>query len=98
MTTEEQWIEGAQVAVKIAEALQPLLAAGAPGFAIGLSIFAKVIQAGVDNEPKAKALIERIKSGDIPTPEEMKQHMDEYEAAHLELQAAIDAKLAAMPE
>lgn len=94
MITEEQWIEGAQDAVKIATMLQPLIAAGSPGFGIGLNIFVKVVQGAIDNEPKAKALIEQIKTGTIPTAAELHKYSVDYESAYQKLHDDIAKKLA----
>jgi Na+/glutamate symporter len=91
------WTSIAQGAANVATLLAPLVGAAFPGASIAIEMGTKIIQGVIAGEPTAIALYNRIKNGEVPTPAELQQFSDDYEASYQRLKRDIAAKLAALP-
>jgi len=92
------WNKITQKVAEIVSALEPFanVAVGvvAPEVAPALVIGEKIIHGLINAEPTAVALVNQIKSGAEPTPAQLQQFSDNYEASYQKLKADIAAKLA----
>lgn len=91
------WTSIAQGTADVAKLLAPLVGAAFPGASVALEIGTKIIQGVIAAEPTALALYNRIKNGAVPTPAELQQFSDDYEASYQRLKRDIAAKIAALP-
>lgn len=82
---------------QVVTALAPIAEAVVPEAAVAISLGQKIIQGVIAAEPKAVALFEQIKSGTVPTGDQLQQYAADYEAAYQKLNADINAKLAVTP-
>lgn len=92
-----QWDAIAKGAADVALTLAPLVGIAFPGGAAAIEIGTKIVQGVFAAEPTALALYNRIKNGAVPTPAELQQFSDDYEASYQRLKRDIAAKLAALP-
>lgn len=88
--------EAASDASKVLTVLGPLLAIG-PGVSVGLALAMKVAQGLLAAEPVAVALYRQLVDGTEPTATQLAEYAANYEASYTQLNADINAKLAALP-
>lgn len=89
------WEAIASEATAALKLIEPILTAADPAAGAALTVAEKIAQGVLAAEPVAVALFDQIKSGKIPTPDELKAAMDAYETSYQTLRSDIAAKLAA---
>lgn len=91
------WKQIANTVADLVSAAAPVLDVVAPGAASAVHIADRILQGVLASEPTALSLYSRIKSGEVPTPTELQQYANDYEASYQRLRADIAKKLAALP-
>ena len=90
------WTQIAAVVTKIVSTITPLLDTVAPEAAPALAVAEKIIHGVIVAEPVAVDLYNRMRLGNVPTPEELQKFAADYESAYQKLKADIAAKLTAL--
>ena len=73
----------------------PLVEELVPAWAPAIQIAAKILTGAANAEPTAVALVQTIQSGQPPTPADLQQFANDYEAAYQQLHADVAAQIAA---
>lgn len=94
---EVNWTKVAEYVNDGVQILAPLVAAADPAVGVGVMMAAKIIAGVQSGLPTAIALYNQIVSGTPPTPQQLQEYQNDYEASYQQLNKDISDALAKLP-
>ena len=98
MSLSTNWDNVASITGDVVKYLAPIVEAAVPGSSIAINIGEAILQGAISAEPAAVALYDQITSGTPVTADQLKAYITDNDAANQELQDAIAAARAKLPQ